>query len=62
MGVLVEEKTSQQFFNLAVVTILFVWKGRLLILQEIQEVNKKNKRTTSWNDVDNQLLPKIKYI
>ena len=42
-GVRVEETTIQQFFSLAVMIILFVCKGQLLILQEIQEVNIKIK-------------------
>ena len=41
-GVLAEETTIQQFFNLAII-ILFVCKAQLLFLQEIQEVNTKTK-------------------
>ena len=41
-GSLVKETTIKQFYNLAMIT-LFVCKGWLLILQEIQEVNIKIK-------------------
>ena len=42
-GVLAEETTIQQFFNLAIM-ILFICKAQLLFLQEIQEVNTKIKK------------------
>ena len=77
-GVLVEETTIQQFFNMAF--SISIWKS-VFDFQVFQLSNKdniirmqrsfinstgntrgkyKNKRTTSWDDVDNQLLPKRK--